>query len=188
MRVHARRRGVGGPAGPAGGRLGVDLWCFDSPRELASKTAQRSILLAYSRCRPRFGPLMPAGPRKPVERHNGRIYWPTRDVAVSFVDFFLAPGRILGTQTFRAAGVVRILPTHTFSGCRHICILPTQTFRVAGGFAFYLHTLSTTLRALLLRNQMKSIRKVCYILKMFSRCARRSLFFFRRSIKKSIRK
>ena len=57
---------------------------------------------------------MPAGPRKPVERHNGRVYWPTRDVAVSFVDFFLAPGRILGTQTFRAAGVVRILPTHTF--------------------------------------------------------------------------
>ena len=51
---------------------------------------------------------MPAGPRKPVERHNGRVYWPTRDVAVGFVDFFHAPGRILGTQTFRAAGVVRI--------------------------------------------------------------------------------
>ena len=42
--------------------------------------------------------LMPAGPRKPVERHNGRVYWPTRDVAVGFVDFFHAPGRILGTQ------------------------------------------------------------------------------------------
>ena len=27
MWVHARRRGVGGPAGPAGGRLGVDAWC-----------------------------------------------------------------------------------------------------------------------------------------------------------------
>ncbi len=51
---------------------------------------------------------MPAGPRKPVERHNGRVYWPTRDVALGFVDFFHAPGRILGTQTFRAAGVVRI--------------------------------------------------------------------------------
>ena len=57
---------------------------------------------------------MPAGPRKPVERHNGRVYWPTRDVAVGFVDFFHAPGRILGTQTFRAAWVFRILPTHTF--------------------------------------------------------------------------
>ena len=57
---------------------------------------------------------MPAGPRKPVERHNGRVYRPTLDVAVGFVDFFHAPGRILGTQTFRAAGVVRILPTHTF--------------------------------------------------------------------------
>ena len=58
---------------------------------------------------------MPAGPRKPVERHNGRVYWPTRDVAVGFVDFFHAPGRILGTQTFRAAGgFFRILPTHTF--------------------------------------------------------------------------
>ena len=60
-------------------------------------------------------------------------------------------GLILGTQIFRAAGVVRILPTHTFSGCRHICILPTvstETVRVAGGFAFYLHTLSTKPRAL----------------------------------------
>ena len=28
--VHARRRGVGGPAGSAGGRLGVDLFWFDS--------------------------------------------------------------------------------------------------------------------------------------------------------------
>ena len=50
---------------------------------------------------------MPAGPRKPVERHHGRVYWPTRDVAVGSVDFLHAPGRILGTQIFRAAGVVR---------------------------------------------------------------------------------
>ena len=70
---------------------------------------------------------MPAGPRKPVERHNGRVYWPTRDVAVGFVDFFHAPGRILGSQTFRAAGVFRILPTHTF--------------RVAVTVAVYLHKL-----------------------------------------------
>ena len=61
---------------------------------------------------------MPAGPRKPVERHNGRIYWPTRDVVLGFVDFFHAPGRILGAQTFRAAGVVRILPTNTFGVAR----------------------------------------------------------------------
>ena len=46
---------------------------------------------------------MPAGPRKPVKRHNGRVYRPTRDVALGFLDFFHAPGRILGTQTFRAA-------------------------------------------------------------------------------------
>ena len=67
---------------------------------------------------------MPAGARKPVERRNGRIYWLTRDVSLGFVDFH-APGRILGTQTFRAAGVFRILPTHTF--------------RVAVAVAFYLH-------------------------------------------------
>ena len=69
---------------------------------------------------------MPAGPRKPVERHNGRVYRPTLDVAVGFVDFFHATGWSLGTQTFRAAGVVRIVPTHTL-------------FRVAVTFAFYLH-------------------------------------------------
>ena len=56
---------------------------------------------------------MPAGPRKPVKRYNGRLYWVTRDVSLGFVDFH-APGRILGTQTFRAAGVFRILPTQTF--------------------------------------------------------------------------
>ena len=63
---------------------------------------------------------MPAGQRKPVvERHNGRVYWPTRDVALGFVDFFHAPGRILGTQTFRAAGFFfRLLPTHTFRVAR----------------------------------------------------------------------
>ena len=72
---------------------------------------------------------MPAGPREPVERHIRRVYWPTRDVAVGFVDFFHAPGRILGTQTFRAAGgFSRHLPAHTFSGGQ--------------GFAFYLHTIS----------------------------------------------
>ena len=48
---------------------------------------------------------MPAGPRKVVERHNGRVYWPTRDVAVGSVDFLHAPGRILVTQSFRAAEV-----------------------------------------------------------------------------------
>ena len=95
---------------------------------------------------------MPAGPRKPVERHNGRVYWPTRDVAVGFVDFFHAPGRILGTQTFRAAGVFRILPTHTFFGWPGFCILNfafhnlhhfTYTHFSGGrGVAFYVHTLS----------------------------------------------
>ena len=82
---------------------------------------------------------MPAGPRKPVERHNGRVYWPTRDVAVGFVDFFHAPGRILGTQTFRAAGVVRILPTHIFrvAGVLHFT---THTFWAAGVLHFtYTH-------------------------------------------------
>ena len=86
--------------------------------------------------------LMPPGPRKPVERHNGRVYWPTRDVAVGFVDFFHAPGRILGTQTFRAAGgFPRLLPTHTFrvagvlqftnthlSGGQGVAFLSTHTF------------------------------------------------------------
>ena len=69
---------------------------------------------------------MPVGPRKPVKRHNGRFYWRTRDVILGFVDFH-APGRILGTQTFRAAGVFLILPTHTF--------------RVAVTVAFYLRKL-----------------------------------------------
>ena len=87
---------------------------------------------------------MPTGPRKPVERHNGRVYWPTRDVAAGFVDFFHAPGRILPTHFsggrgvfpaftyahfFRVAGVLHFTYTH-FSGGR--------------GVAFYLHTLSFT--------------------------------------------
>ena len=35
---------------------------------------------------------MPAGPRKPVERHNGRVYWPTRDVALGFCGLFPRAG------------------------------------------------------------------------------------------------
>ena len=102
---------------------------------------------------PGFVDLPPAGPRKPVKRHNGRFYWLTRDVALGLARL-CPPGRILGTQTFRAAGVVRILPTHTFSVCRHRRRLATHTFSgcrhrrscILGthsgrGFAFYLHTL-----------------------------------------------
>ena len=83
---------------------------------------------------------MPAGPRKAVERHNGRIYWVTRDAALGLARL-CPPGRILGTQTFRAAGVFAIFYTH-FSGCRHRRILPTQFFRVAVtvAVAFYPHT------------------------------------------------
>ena len=36
---------------------------------------------------------MPAGPRKPVERHNVRVYWPTRDVAVGLARL-RPPGRV----------------------------------------------------------------------------------------------
>ena len=43
--------GVGGPAGSAGGRLGVDALSFASQ------------------------------PSKPVKRHNGPFYWVTRDDA-----------------------------------------------------------------------------------------------------------
>ena len=84
---------------------------------------------------------MPAGPRKPVKRHNGRFYCLTRDVFRTFCGLFHPPGRILGTQTFRAAGVFRILPTHTFrvAGVLHF----TYTHFSGGrGVAFYLHTLS----------------------------------------------
>ena len=91
---------------------------------------------------------MPAGPDvrpcKPVKRHDGIFHCLTRDVALVLARL-CPPGRILGTQTFRAAWVFRILPTHTFlvvagvlhftythfSGCRHRRSLPTQTFRAA---------------------------------------------------------
>ena len=68
---------------------------------------------------------MLAGPRKPVERRNGRFYWPTRDVAVGFVDFFPRAG-----PDFRYTN---------FSGGRGFRILPLHTFRVAVTVAFYLH-------------------------------------------------
>ena len=60
---------------------------------------------------------------------------------------FHPPGRILGTQTFRAAGVFRILPTHTFRVAVTVAFYlhtHTHTFRVAVtvAFAFYLHSLS----------------------------------------------
>ena len=56
-----------------------------------------------------FCPLMPAGPRKPVERHNERVYWPTRDVALGLARLCL-PARILGTQRI-PHGRDRILST-----------------------------------------------------------------------------
>ena len=55
---------------------------------------------------------MPAGPRKPVERHNGRIYRLTRDVALGLARL-CPPGRILGTQRI-PRGRDRILSTQTF--------------------------------------------------------------------------
>ena len=58
------------------------------------------MLLAYSRCFPRFCGLLHA------------------------------PGRILGAQTFRAAGGFPHFTYTHFSGCRHRRSLPTQTFRV----------------------------------------------------------
>ena len=73
---------------------------------------------------------MPAGPRKPVERHNGRVYWPTRDVAVGFVDFFHAPGRILGNDDYT-----------NFSGGQGFPHFTYTHFSGGRGFAFYLHTL-----------------------------------------------
>ena len=68
---------------------------------------------------------------------------------------FHAPGRILDTQTFRAAGVFRILPTHTFRVAVTVAFylhklfgLPSPSqlhcsytnFSDGRGFAFYLHT------------------------------------------------
>ena len=41
---------------------------------------------------------------KPLKRHNGQLYWLTHDVAFVFARL-CPPGRILGTQTFRAARV-----------------------------------------------------------------------------------
>ena len=142
--------GVGDGPDPAGERLGH----HSRSSAFSSAPAQRQFgvpclrnpveqhngsLLAYSRCRRSSGPLMPAGPRKPVKRNNGRFYWLTRDVSLVFVDFH-APGRILGTQTFRAAGgCPHVAYTH-FSGCRRRRILPTQTFRGAGVLQFtYIH-------------------------------------------------
>ena len=83
---------------------------------------------------------MPAGPRKPVERHNGRVYWPTRDVALGFVDIFHAPGRILVTQTFRAAVFFSGFYLRTLFGWLGFCILSTHTFRAVGVLHFtYTH-------------------------------------------------
>ena len=48
-----------------------------------------------------------ATPRKPVKRHNGRFNWLPRDASLGLARLCL-PGRILGTQTFRAAGVRRV--------------------------------------------------------------------------------
>ena len=100
---------------------------------------------------------MPAGPdfrpRNSVKRHNGRLYWLTRDVSLGFVDFY-PPGRILGTRTFRAAGVFRILPTHTFrvAGVLHF----TYTHFSGGrGVAFYVHTLSGRLLSEIEKNDLK---------------------------------
>ena len=112
---------------------------------------------------------MPAEPRKPVKRRNGRCYWLTRDVSLGFVDFY-PPGRILGTQTFRAAGVLRILPTQTFrvAGVLHF----TYTHFSGGrGVAFYLHTLSgrflndTEKNNLKLRLQRISVLRARYFLR-----------------------
>ena len=52
---------------------------------------------------------MPAGPRKPVERHNERVYWPTRDVALGLARL-CPPALILGTQRI-PHGRDRILST-----------------------------------------------------------------------------
>ena len=80
--------GVGGPAGSAGGRLGVGGWSF------------------YHK------------PSKPVKRHNGPFYWFIRDVAQFwYPPPPLPPCWILGPQTFRVTGVLHFTSTH-FSGGR----------------------------------------------------------------------
>ena len=103
-----------------------------------------------------------------MERHNGRVYWPTRDVAVGFARL-CPPGRILGTQTFRAAGVFRILPTHTFrvAGVLHF----TYTHFSGGrGVAFYLHAISGRLLCEIEKNDLEVNISI-----QFPRCARYSL-------------
>ena len=40
---------------------------------------------------------MPAGPRKPVKQHNGRVYWLTHDAVLGLARL-CPPGRILDTQ------------------------------------------------------------------------------------------
>ena len=72
---------------------------------------------------------MPAGPREPVERHNVRVYWPNRDVAVVLVDFFYTPGRIFRYTDF--SGGRGVLPAFTYA----------HFFRVAVAVAIYCHKL-----------------------------------------------
>ena len=65
-----------------------------------------------------------ATPNKTVKRQNGPFYWLTRDVAP--VPIPRSPlGRILGTQTFRVAGVFAFY-LHTFFGRPGFFILPTH--------------------------------------------------------------
>ena len=130
-------------------------------------------------------------PTKPVIRHNGIFHCLTRDVFL-FLARLCLPGRILGTQTFRAAGVVRNLPTHTFRVAEVLHFTYTH-FSGGRGVAFYLHTLSgrflsaientdlkfQKLRALFLK---KSIGTMGYILIRFPRCARHSFKQYIRNI------
>ena len=53
------------------------------------------------------------------------FYWLTRDVAQ--LRYPPSPGRILGTQTFRVAGVLHFTYTQIFR-VAGVCILPTHTF------------------------------------------------------------
>ena len=76
-------------------------------------------------------------------------------------------GRILGRQTFRAAGVIRILPTHTFSGGRDVAFY-LHTFRAAG----VLHFTYTHFRG----DSYAKSRKITLKFKQFQRCARAILY------------
>ena len=69
-----------------------------------------------TRCCPSFCPLMPAGPRKPVKRHNGRFYCLTRDVFRTFCGLFHPPGRILGKLS-GGRGFPHFTYTHLLSSC-----------------------------------------------------------------------